>query len=70
MKVKVTYWIPVQKEIDMLPSEYCELHASENYVWNGKRVFPEDSIARDIELSPKAKKELNHFFFTKNKKKG
>lgn len=67
MKVKIKYLIPVEKEIEMSPADYCELHASFNYVLNGERVFPEDSIERDINLSPEAEKELNHFFFTKNK---
>lgn len=67
MKVKVTYLMPVEKEIEMSPVDYCNLHASENYVLNGERVFPEDSIDRKIELSPKAIRELNHFFLTKNK---
>lgn len=67
MKVKVTYLLPVEKEIEMSPVDYCKLHASYNYALNGERVFPEDSIDRKIELSPEAKKELNHFLFTKNK---
>ena len=67
MKVKVTYLLPVEKEIEMSPADYCKLHASYNYVLNGERVFPEDSIDRKVELSPKAIRELNHFFLTKNK---
>ena len=67
MKVKVTYLLPVEKEIEMSPADYCKLHASANYVLNGERVFPEDSIDRKLELSPKAIRELNHFFLTKNK---
>lgn len=67
MKVKIRYWIPVEKEINMLPCEYCELQDNDNYVWNGEKIFPENSIARDIELSPKAIRELHHFLFTKNK---
>lgn len=67
MKVKVTYLMPVEKEIEMSPADYCELHASYNYALNGERVFPEDSIDRKVELSPKAIRELNHFFLTKNK---
>jgi hypothetical protein len=67
MKVKITYLLPVEKEIEMSPVDYCKLHASENYILNGERVFPEDSIEREVSLSPEARKELNHFLFTKNK---
>ena len=66
MKVKIKYLMPVEKEIEISPADYCELHASYNYVLNGERVFPEDSLDRKVELSPKAIRELNHFFFTKN----
>lgn len=67
MKVKITYLLPVEKEIEMSPVDYCKLRASYNYVLNGERVFPEYSLDRKIELSPKAIRELNHFFLTKNK---
>ena len=67
MKVKIKYLMPVEKEIEMAPVDYCRLHASENYVLNGERVFPEDSLDRKVELSPKAIKELNHFFLAKVK---
>lgn len=66
MKVKITYLLPVEEEIEMSPVDYCKMRASYNYALNGKRVFPEGSIEREIILSPEAKKELNHFFFTKN----
>lgn len=67
MKVEITYLLRIKKEIEMSPIDYCELHASTNYAINGERIFPEDSFDREINLSPEAKKELNHFFFEKNK---
>ena len=39
MKVKITYLLPVEKEIEMSPVDYCKLHASSNHILNGERIF-------------------------------
>lgn len=28
MKIKFSYWMPVTKELEVCPEEYCKIHAS------------------------------------------
>lgn len=63
MKIKVRYYIPVEKEIEMTPKEYCYLHA--NGTLNGKKIVPNGAIKEEIVLDDEAQNELDNFFFNK-----
>lgn len=63
MKVKVAYYIPVEKEIEMTPEQYCRYHADGTL--NGKKVIPENAIKKETTLTEKAQEELDNFFFNK-----
>ena len=63
MKVKMTYYIPVEKEIEMTPEEYCIFHA--DGALNGEKVIPNNAICEEINLTKEAKEELELFFFNK-----
>ena len=66
MKVKISYVMPVEKEIEMTPAEYCQLHASFNYKNNF--YFPVESMSRDLSIDKEAEKELWKFFQEKNER--
>lgn len=63
MKVKIAYYIPVEKEIEMTPEEYCYFHADGTL--NGKKVIPDNAIKEEIFVSKEAKDELNIYLFSK-----
>ena len=61
MKVEVSYYIPVKKEIEMTPQEFCQFHA--NGTFHGEKVVPEEAIQDDVYLSEAADQELTDYFF-------
>lgn len=61
MKVKVSYYIPVEKEIEMTPEQYCEFHADGTL--NGEQVIPKNAIKEETILTEEAQEELDKFFF-------
>ena len=63
MKIKVCYYIPVEKEIEMTPEEYCDFHA--NGTLNGKKIVPNGAIKEEIILNDEAQNELDNFFYNK-----
>lgn len=63
MKIKISYYIPIEKEIEMTPEQYCKFHADGKL--NGERVTPENAIREEIVLTKEAQKELDKFFFEK-----
>lgn len=63
MKVKVTYYIPAVKEIEMTPAEYCVFHADGTL--NGEKVIPDNAIREETHLTEEAQEELDMFFFNK-----
>lgn len=63
MKIKVCYYIPVEKEIEMTPIEYCYFHT--NGTLNGKKIVPNGAIKEEIILDDEAQNELDNFFYNK-----
>ena len=63
MKVKIAYYIPVEKEIEMTPEQYCRYHADGTL--DGKKVVPESAIREETILTEEAQEELDNFFFNK-----
>ena len=63
MKIKVSYYIPVEREIEMTPEQYCKYHADGTL--NGEKVIPEDAIREETVLTEEAQEELNIFFFNR-----
>ena len=62
MKVKISYWIPEEKIIDITPKEYCHLRANPNYL----PVYPEKAFHLDLEpLTDADEKELDDFILRK-----
>ena len=67
MKIKVSYYIPVEKEIEMTPEQYCNFHADGTL--NGKKVIPENAIREETFLTEEAQEELDSFLFENSKSK-
>lgn len=65
MKVKIKYYLLVEKEIEMRPEEYCHLHANSDY----GDYFPKESIYRGMSIDDKADEELTNFFFDRKVEK-
>lgn len=63
MKIKVSYYIPIEREIEMTPEQYCKYHADGTL--NNKKVVPENAIREETVLTKEAQEELNNFFFNK-----
>lgn len=64
MKVKITYYVPVEEKIEMTPEEYCYFHASG--FLKGKKVVPDDAIKEEIAISEEGEEELNLYFYKKS----
>ena len=63
MKVILGYSIKIEKEIEITPEKYCELHAS----FQG--YFPENSYNQNIKIAnEESENELQNFLFRKRKK--
>ena len=63
MKIKVSYKIKQEKEIEMTPEEYCVFRANFSS-WG--HLFPEKSWDMDIEIADeKSKQELERYFWEK-----
>lgn len=65
MKVKLSYTIPFEKEIEMTPEEYCQFRSGktrENY-------FPKNSSSQEYHLSDEARKELNNWLYSRAKRR-
>lgn len=63
MKVKLSYTIPYEKEIEMTPEEYCQFRSGKtrgNY-------FPKNSLSQEYHLSDEARKELNNWLYSRAK---
>ena len=63
MKVKITYEIKIEKEIEVTPEEYCAIRANhENY----PNVFPEGSYNQHIasykEMEAEAQEAMDTFW--------
>lgn len=58
MKVKLVYCIEFEKEVEMSPEEYCNLHADLGY----GGFFPENAFARETRIGCDAARELEDFF--------
>lgn len=63
MKIKVNYYIPVEREIEMTPEQYCKYRA--NGILNDEKVVPENAIREETILTEEAREELNNFFFNR-----
>ncbi len=63
MKVKITYYVPIEREIEMTPKEYCYFHATG--LLDGKKVIPDNAIKENITLTKKGEEELNLYLFSK-----
>ena len=59
MKVKITYYAPVEKEIEMTPAEYCTFHADGKF--HNEVVIPEKAIFEKISLDKESTEELDKF---------
>lgn len=61
MKIKVTYYTLVEREIEMTPEEYSLFHADGKL--HGKKVIPDNAIYGDVALSEEAIEELTEYFY-------
>lgn len=66
MKVKLTAYIPYEKEVEMTPEEFCRFYRGET--WNN--LFPEKSVGQDYFLDEAGEIELDDFLYRKNKDMG
>ena len=64
MIVKITYYAPVERKIEMTPKEYCYFRASG--LLDGKKVVPDNAIKENIALSKAGEEELNLYFYEKS----
>ena len=62
MKVKVSYYVQVEKEYEMTPEEYCKFFHAYGTL-NGKKVVPDGAIKEEIILDKDARIELNNYLF-------
>ena len=63
MKIKVSYYIPIEEEIEMTPEEYCLFHADGKLY--GKKIIPDKAIYPEVQVGIEAQMELDNFFFKK-----
>lgn len=61
MKIKVTYYIPVEREIEMTPEEYCLFHADGKL--HGEKVIPDNAIYEEVTLPAETREELTEYFY-------
>jgi len=65
MKIKIAYSIPVEKEIEMTPEEYCEFNAGYN-----DHIFPKEATHKDYNIADQESQiELCNFIEMKNKER-
>lgn len=65
MKVKLSYVIPYEKEIEMTPEEYCQFRSGKTR----RNYFPENSSSQESYLSDEAKEELNDWLYSRAKRR-
>ena len=63
MKVKLTAYIPYEKEVEMTPEEFCHFRSGET--WDN--FFPEKSVGQDYLLDEAGEIELDDFLYRKDK---
>ena len=64
MKVKLSYVLPYEKEVEMTPEEYCYFRSGKT--WGN--YFPENSSSQEFYLSDEARKELDDWLYSKDKR--
>ena len=61
MKIRLTYYKPIVKEMEMTPQEYCHFYC------NPAEYYPDGAINKDYEIADnKSINELNDFWRKKS----